>query len=708
MRFRLLFTLLLFLVPLGAYAGAFHVDETDKSMQYLAGIFGTMGSLPIQGSSFTGTNIIFPTLVDKFNVIIFTLGIIIIAWTTLVSTISTAQEGEVLGKKFSSIWIPARVGFGMYLLLPSGTSGYSLLQLAVMWMIVQGVGAANSIWKEIVLDPNSIHSDTRSGDVMAVQERVEQLLRVAMCAEAINSDSTLLAAGQSDAQNQPVQIYRTYDGSEQVINIGLVTYDGSDAAKAKMCGQIRFEQRPPWNEPANQETLVSGGETALLALGNSAYEVMNLAEADWVQYNNLAVAIRSIKSAYTSVNIDQNLDSVKQRAIEEGWIHVGSFYFNIVGGFGGGSGGTLIGDFSVETPNTDAIREVYGSMSTNAIQRISEGYSEYINEANKHFRAQADATANFQSSNSGGLNLNTNYSAGGAQSILNAIFGSLFSNLRNALQEQITQNNSSGNEFRDPVVSMSRFGSEVVSIIEIVFFVGLGLAFLVWLGGGIMCSIQPLCNTLNFVIGIVMSVVGMLISLLYVGSLTMALYIPMIPYLVFTFAALTWIILVIEAILAAPLVGLTLVMPSEDELGKATNGIVILFGLFLRPPLMVLGFLFSVKLLFVAFAMLNFGFNATISIATAENRALFASIAVFTLYVGLCIALVHECFTLIYKVPDQVLRWIGSSSGGGDEMSKVKGVKGSYEKGANVSKGIMAGLNKKAGEKAGAKGGIGV
>lgn len=696
MRFRYLLLLFLCLLPLGAYAGAFSVLDTDKSMQYLGGIFGAMGTLPVQGNSTLGTNTLFPALVSKFNVIIFTLGIVIIAWTTMVGTISTAQEGEVLGKKFSSIWIPARVGFGMYLLLPSGGNGYSLLQIGVMWMIIQGVGAANAIWKEIVMDPNSIHSDTRKAKLAGSLSQVQTLFKSALCMERINGDSNLL----NKVGGESIQVYPAEDSDGYyVLNIGFISKYPDDPEGAQLCGQVGFPHSPPYSD--NQSGLAYGAQSAISYLQGSAWEALNLPQTDWGLYNNISVAIDALESAFSDIELSQNFDSVKAQSVAEGWIHAGSFYSNIAGGFGGGGVGNMIGQYSIAPP-TGAYDKFFGT-GNNVAVNLSDASSIYISKTNQNFESYSGGSTSIQQ---GQLSLQTSFSAGGAQSAMNAIFGSLFNQIVSALQRQISQGNSAS--FGDPVISMASFGSEVVSIIEIVFWVGLGLAFLVWLGSGIMCSIQPLCNTMNFVMGIVMSVAGLLISLLYVGALTMALYVPMIPYLVFTFSALTWVILVIEAILAAPLVGLTLVMPSEDELGKASNGIVILFGLFLRPPLMIVGFLFSVKLLYVAFAMLNYGFMSTIMASTANNRALFASIAVFTMYVGLCIALVHECFTLIYKVPDQVLRWIGSSSGGGDEMSKVKGVKGSFDKGAGISKGVMSGINKKVGEKVGSKGGIGV
>jgi len=56
-----------------------------------------------------------------------------------------------MGKKWSSIWIPLKAVTGMLLMVPTPGSGYSLVQVVVMWVVLQGVGAANFIWN-IVAD----------------------------------------------------------------------------------------------------------------------------------------------------------------------------------------------------------------------------------------------------------------------------------------------------------------------------------------------------------------------------------------------------------------------------------------------------------------------------------------------------------------------------------------------------------------------------
>ncbi|WP_171986525.1 DotA/TraY family protein, partial [Burkholderia cenocepacia] len=93
-------------------------------------------------------NAIFPGLVGNggadavasamgiFNGCILVVGGILATYTLLAGTIGTAHDGEMLGKKFSSIWIPIRYALGTALVLPVVGGGYNIMQQIVMWIVM--------------------------------------------------------------------------------------------------------------------------------------------------------------------------------------------------------------------------------------------------------------------------------------------------------------------------------------------------------------------------------------------------------------------------------------------------------------------------------------------------------------------------------------------------------------------------------------------
>ena len=114
----------------------------DLSVMFLGNIFGVVdGVLAGTGSQIAGT------LFGVFNSAVLALGGIIISYTLMLSTINTAQDGQFLGQRMSSIWVPLRTVGGAMLLMPKA-SGYCVMQIFIMWIVVQGIGAADKVWAQ--------------------------------------------------------------------------------------------------------------------------------------------------------------------------------------------------------------------------------------------------------------------------------------------------------------------------------------------------------------------------------------------------------------------------------------------------------------------------------------------------------------------------------------------------------------------------------
>ncbi len=142
--FKLTMSLLIVLFPALAWGGTqsinFTPPATDLSVTFLTDIFGM-----VDGVLYGGGSQIMGSMFSLFNASILALGGMVLIYTTTVATINTAGEGQVLGKDWNSIWIPVRTTIGLSLLF-TYSSGYSVLQIFVMWIVVQGVGAGDLIW----------------------------------------------------------------------------------------------------------------------------------------------------------------------------------------------------------------------------------------------------------------------------------------------------------------------------------------------------------------------------------------------------------------------------------------------------------------------------------------------------------------------------------------------------------------------------------
>jgi len=204
-----------------------------------------------------------------------------------------------------------------------------------------------------------------------------------------------------------------------------------------------------------------------------------------------------------------------------------------------------------------------------------------------------------------------------------------------------------------------------------------GLGFLGALGNALM---QASSTTATVTFQIIMAKflwylpLGVAISVpILVMGLSMSVYTPMIPYIIFTFASIGWLISVIEAMVAAPLVALGITHPEgHDLMGKAEQALMLLLSVFVRPAAILMGFIFGIILSFASLNLLNEGFFQVMvaqikAYETAPNQLF--SVGSINLFIGMgslmiiytmtVMGVVNQCFSLIYLLPAKLLRWIG-------------------------------------------------
>ena len=129
-----------FLAVADSSASSFFTPPTsDYSMIFLGNIFGLVDGVLSGSSQMLGH------IFAIFNAAVLALGGVVVTYTLLVGTMNTSHDGQFLGQKWSSIWIPLRATIGLALMIPKA-SGYCLAQIIMMFLIVQGVGAADQVW----------------------------------------------------------------------------------------------------------------------------------------------------------------------------------------------------------------------------------------------------------------------------------------------------------------------------------------------------------------------------------------------------------------------------------------------------------------------------------------------------------------------------------------------------------------------------------
>jgi defect-in-organelle-trafficking protein DotA len=168
----------------------------------------------------------------------------------------------------------------------------------------------------------------------------------------------------------------------------------------------------------------------------------------------------------------------------------------------------------------------------------------------------------------------------------------------------------------------------------------------------------------------------------------LGVFAPLIPYLLFTFGVFGWFIGILEAMVAGPLIALGVTHPSgqHDYLGRAEQAVMLLLGILLRPATMILGLLAGTILSFIGLQLLQLGFseifNDSITRLIQDSHGLgslgmFAVILSFILiYTTIALALINRCFSLVYIIPDKLMRWIGAQPEQSMPDSVLEHVKG--------------------------------
>ncbi len=164
---------------------------------------------------------------------------------------------------------------------------------------------------------------------------------------------------------------------------------------------------------------------------------------------------------------------------------------------------------------------------------------------------------------------------------------------------------------------------------------------------------------------------------------------PLMPFMYFFFSVVNWVIEVAEAFVSMPLFALAHLRIDGDGLPGQTayQGWLLLFGILVRPILIVLGLIVGLLIFNAGSYYLNqifkyavFAYNPDASNAAGalsfENMSGFGLIVYTILYVYLVYMLANTSFKLIDEIPDKLLRWVGGGqSFTGQNPVQIEGMK---------------------------------
>ena len=319
-QFLLLFSCFILMLPAVAYADfsfLWNPPQDDQSIKFLGNIFGTVGNV-LNGS---GSPLI-ADLFKIFNIAVLSIGSIVVSYTIIISTINTAQEGEIMGRKWSSVWIPLRCAIGMVFLLPT-SSGYSLIQLLMMQVTIFGVAAADQIWSVAV---NSISEKAgQNSSVYMNQSQVNTaingIFQAQVCQQVFMTDPSCQAA----INNKPVNMY--VKNNKVIYGVqGSKTYGA-------LCGAVMFSD-PPKNVDKGTwyGTNTSAVELTSMLLSFPALQLISSTSTTTPDESLLSSAASMLMSMIGNIPLQNPPPTTNSENANLGWLYAGSFYFEFVTG----------------------------------------------------------------------------------------------------------------------------------------------------------------------------------------------------------------------------------------------------------------------------------------------------------------------------------------------------------------------------------------
>lgn len=733
--------------------------DGDAAIEMLREVFGNAITHIVGGNPTAAENAaanMLGTAFGFFNGGVLFFGAIILTWVTIFGVTNTANDGQVLGKKWSTFYTPLRTFTASAFLIPS-TSGYSMVQLAILLIVTWSVGFASNMWGKVV--DYVVNTQVVEQAVKSVQEdpNFDQMaynaLRMQVCAYAVTQGINQ-TMGQGTVNFQPFYVNDTSKSigvsnpnSSLLVNpYQSTTYtttvmmkDANWSGSEDICGKMVLSNtyiKPDTHSTSSQDVAASVRNAVntirfkyavgLLDpngdVGAIAKQVIQVAESSdqtisAQSVNDRIVAIRSRMTAEITQEVRNQVGSdnaaLAQKFKEKGWVMAGSLHREL-------------------SQIKDAIRSVttakseYVPGSSNVSHLLTTGT---VAVAVQTVMARYDALVAtiIQKSNPNSNSVSTTGKPT-LPSLQTSFTADDFTDGGNSIKSKIT---AYFNKFpdwvmqglifylaedgSDPVMQVKNVGDWMAAFAETIMLTkALVASALDGLFSGLQTAAQqqiagfsasalgaPIIGIVKFCLRLVSEYWAIaspgVMTLLY-GGYFLGMWIPMVPYYVFALGVIGWLVQVIESMAAGALWMVMHLTPERDDsfIGSQQQGYLLLMSLFARPPLMVLGVVASMAILTPAVRFVNAGFITAFRIIQSDSITGLLSIAGFMLiYCVIIFGVFMLVFSLPQTLPDRILRWIGAGIADLGEQGTMSRIENSASSQARTA--AVAGSAKQAG-----------
>lgn len=664
--------------------------ETDLALRYMRDTFGV--DIPGTGPMIHNAVVEgFQQMMGLYSMAMLVVAGFILLYIILTSVAATAHEGRFGGNSFNQVWAPIRlvVAIGLLVPLPMGAyTGYNSGQYIVMVLARWGSALASNLWTPFA------ESIAKKGDVLAMPniEPAASAVRGVLLAEFCRARYAAAKYRNyfDDGQAPPMEIKHSVNGATQ-----MYSYAPVHSTTSRYCGVTMFEM-PSENavQPFVHNVLMKY-ENAYFDMRDSAAQLAAQLTTD----NTIDFG------AIPSTGNEERIWSVLQSGAggAPGFLQIVTTYQNAL------REAALTAQVYHNASAADAmVAEVQeagwagAGMWFNTIARLNAEFmhavralpttaSPDVETAGKHADT-AVARLLAQEVKSGvvilnrfmdGLPARLSFGSYAEAGYSTPISGPATSSVVAGFEPP--ENNKDPQDIGTGLDKVLGHGSAAVGeVLANVFNTFVGGPF-GRMGTGTdtqLDDVYPLSDLAaigdwmvnrSFVLFTISSVAfhDILVMLSVAGAgagLTLLYVLPLLPFIRFLFGVMGWLLNILEAIIAIPLVAVAHLTTRGEGLSGdlARSAYFMIFSIFLRPALLIVGMIVALMMFSVAISVLNdmykyavLGFRGT---AAGQANGGLSVIMYTVLYTVMAYMLCNLCFTMIETIPNKALTWINQAS----------------------------------------------
>lgn len=682
----------------------------DQSVDILRQIFGPVIDRLVTGadaSNVDASSNILSTVLSIFNQGSFIVLSLIISYTLLMGVANTANDGEALGKNWSTVWTPVRLVSFSGMLLPT-TSGYSFIQFLVLMIALWGAGFANWAYRGGVaiglVAPNSVVGGIyKSGEFYGIRDFASNYLSVAYCKRVANS----VYAGNGSAPDvTPVKV------SDDISGVSYAYRDINQATAlaggASFCGTVSINR---YKASTSTDKATQILENLHAAMQKTKFDVteqlMNdidtwvnswpdtLSSSSWSsvdsqRFNEIVSNAENqiIDSAANtaqgqSTELSTEMDKYVSALTDKGWITASGWFQKIgkVREMLSQVIGSPVGTVQLPTytglPNDQRTAQLVNVVTT---------ITDKIRTASDKKLTPGAATTGIQSM---GALVPTNPDNIDITSLQNAIdsatsrtMAGVTNTVVNTLVESDDNHQGSSllcgsaGQMGGSLNRMKCVGDYLTLVYDSIYISDKSIKLQAAavrlvaslassgkvLGTGLEAD-KPASALWDFIMEVVSPILSGIMAQIFPLAVMLSVILPAAPNMIFIVVVVGWFLAVLQSIIAVTLWALIHATPERSFIGGQTQGYLLLLSLFVRPVLAIIGLFASFLLAdpIIGFITSSF-FSVYNSVSASTSVGAITQFSQFIwwmyAYAGLLVPVLYMIFGLPQILPDHVLKWI--------------------------------------------------